>query len=122
MTFLAASSIQQLDQPQALPSLNQRGRAAMQFLGSAQRYSSSKLRPVARAEFEADPEGRAVIAEAAAATPSSGKPDWLAKAKRIAEKSPNYQMERFLQQGMHEAADIASSFAGLDAALAEGIA
>lgn len=98
MTFLAPSAIQQLDQPQSLPSLSQRGRAAMQFLGSAQRYSSAKLRPVARADFESDPEGRAVIAEAAANTPSSGKPAWLAKARRIAEKSPNYQMERFLQR------------------------
>ena len=98
MTFLAASSIQQLDQPDGMPSLSQRGRASMQFLGAAQRYSSSVLRPVARADFESDPEGRAVIAQAAANTPPSGKPEWLSQARRVAEKSANFQMERFLQR------------------------
>jgi hypothetical protein len=69
MTFLAAQSIQQLDGPQSLPTPSQRGRASIQFLGSAQRYSAGTLRLLAR---------------------------------RIAERSPSYRMERFLQRVVAE--------------------
>jgi SAM-dependent methyltransferase len=102
MTFLATHAISQLDPAGALPTLSQQGRASIQFLGSVQRFSSGPLRSLARRDYDADPESRQVADEADASRNAEGKPRWLAAARRIAERYPNYRMERFLQRVVAE--------------------
>ena len=60
-------------------SLAQRGRAGMQFLGALQHYTGGELRSIARAQFEADADGQAIMAR-------KDQPDPRSWPERIAER------------------------------------
>ncbi len=81
--------------------LRQRGRAGMQFLGALQHYTGGELRSIARDEFEADPDGKDIIARKD--DPASG--NWqerIAERRVVAERYPSYQMERLYQRYVAE--------------------
>lgn len=82
--------------------LSQRGRSAMEFLGSAQRFSSGRLRPRARADFEAQPEAQALSAAHALDTLGTEARDRIAQARAIADNIPLFRLERFLQRWVAE--------------------
>jgi SAM-dependent methyltransferase len=82
-------------------SLPQRGRAGMQFLGALQHYTGGELRAIARAEFEADPDGKAIIARK---DEDAGR-TWrerIAERRAVAERHFSYQMERLYQRYVAE--------------------
>jgi SAM-dependent methyltransferase len=82
-------------------SLPQRGRAGMQFLGALQHYTGGELRSIARAEFEADPDGKAFVARKN--EPEGRK--WrerIAERRAVAERYFSYQMERLYQRYVAE--------------------
>lgn len=82
--------------------LTQRGRSGLQFLGSLQPYMSSRVRSLARATFEADPEGAALVQEQERGGSNQSWGERVAKAKAIAEKSLAFRMERFYQRYVAE--------------------
>lgn len=82
--------------------LSQRGRAGLQFLGSLQPYASSRVRSIAKAEFEADPTGAAIVAEHERGGSNEPWEDRIAKARSVAEKSVAYKHERFYQRYVAE--------------------
>jgi SAM-dependent methyltransferase len=82
--------------------LSQRGRAGLQFLGSLQPYASSRVRGIAKADFEADPKGAEIIAEHERGGSNEPWPDRIARARLIAEKSIAYKHERFYQRYVGE--------------------
>lgn len=82
--------------------LSQRARASVQVLGSMQDFSSGQLRPVAKAQFEADPDG---IAIARAKTEPGANESWAernARTREVCERYPAYLFERFLQRYVAE--------------------
>jgi SAM-dependent methyltransferase len=82
--------------------LQQRGRAALQFLGSLQKYSGTALRDRAEADFVAQPEALAMQTEFAADTTP---PKWRARldrAREVAERSRAYRYNRFYQRWVAE--------------------
>jgi SAM-dependent methyltransferase len=83
-------------------SLTQHGRSAMEFLGSAQRFSSGYLRPLARADFEAKPEAQALSAEHSADDKGLGARGRIAKARALADTVPLFRIERFVQRWVAE--------------------
>ncbi len=74
--------------------LSQRGRAGLQFLGSLQHFSSSTLRPMARTDFESDPDGAALMAQPSSVEDQRKR---IADARAVAERSLKYRQERFYQ-------------------------
>lgn len=82
--------------------LSQRGRSGLQFLGSLQPYASSRVRSIAKAEFEADPQGKAIVEEHERGGSNEPWPDRIAQAKVVAEKSVAYKHERFYQRYVGE--------------------
>jgi SAM-dependent methyltransferase len=103
MTFLT-----NLDDPtlsgNAKPSfgLSQRGRSSVEILGSIQQFSAGKMRPAARAEFEADPATLPLAAEHKADTEGKTARARIAKARAIADTKPLFRLERFLQRWVAE--------------------
>ena len=83
-------------------SLSQRGRSAMEILGSLQKFSSGKLRPAARAEFEADEVAVKLSADHAADTEGEGGRERIAEARLIARSKPMFRLERFIQRYVAE--------------------
>jgi len=83
-------------------SLSQHGRAAMEFLGSAQRFSSGYLRPLARADFEAKPEAQVLSAEHAVDAKGSDARARIATARALADSIPLFRVERFIQRWVAE--------------------
>ena len=83
-------------------SLEQRGRAGLQFLGSLQQWSSSELRDRAEVDFAAQPEAPELTTEFA----SDARPHvWqqrLGRAREVAERSQAYRYNRFFQRWVAE--------------------
>ncbi len=82
--------------------LSQRGRSGLQFLGSLQPYASSRIRSLAKADFETDPDGAKIIDEHDRGGSNEPWPDRIARAKAVAEKSTAYKHERFYQRYVAE--------------------
>jgi len=85
-----------------MPNLSQRGRAGLQFLGSLQPYSSSRIRSIAKSEFEADSEGAEIISEHERGGSNAPWSERIARAKAVAERSTAYKHERFYQRYVAE--------------------
>lgn len=102
MTFLTNLDDQAAASTAPSFSLSQHGRAAMEFLGSAQCFSSGHLRPRARAGFEADATARQLSAEHAADKAGTGARQRIAKARAIADTVPLFRLERFVQRWVAE--------------------
>jgi len=82
--------------------LNQRGRAGLQVLGAMQAFTSSAFRPKAKANFYANPEGRALSdAWADSQTPRDVRRR-VSEAVALADRDPIYRMERFVQRYVAE--------------------
>lgn len=103
MTFLTKLDGADLD-PRARPAfgLSQHGRASYEFLGSLQHFSSGQIRPVARAEFETDPQAKALGAEHAADETGASARARIARARAIADAVPMFRLERFFQRYVAE--------------------
>jgi SAM-dependent methyltransferase len=103
MTFLT-----KLDGPEVAQTarrefgLTQHGRAGLEMLGSIQKFSSGALRPAAAEWFRQQPDGARLSAEHAADREGAGARDRLATARAVAERSPVYLLERFLQRYVAE--------------------
>lgn len=100
MTFLT-----QLDTSagqHADPALSQRGRAGLEALGALQACSASRIRNLARQQFEDSPEARALLADESRPDGASAWRQWLRSLRRIAWRSPAYRMERFHQRYVAE--------------------
>ena len=82
--------------------LSQHGRASMEFLGSAQVFSSGMLRDRAQSLFEADPEAARLAAEHAANGDDGQMRARLNAARAIADAIPEFRLERFLQRWVAE--------------------
>lgn len=102
MTFLTNLSDGAAAQTAPDFSLSQHGRAAMEFLGSAQTFSTGYLRPFARADFEAKPEAQILTAEHAEDTQGAGARARIAAAREIADTIPLFRLERFVQRWVAE--------------------
>lgn len=83
-------------------SLDQRGRAGLQFLGSLQYFSSSALRDRAEADFAAQPEAPAMTTEFASDAPLATWEQRLARARAVAERSRAYRYNRLYQRYVAE--------------------
>jgi SAM-dependent methyltransferase len=107
MTFLTKPNEQYTARTAPEFNLSQHGRAAMEFLGSAQKFSSSYLRQRAKADFLANDEAAALDAEHVSAK-VSGAPDGkairrrVAQGRAIADGLPLFRLERFVQRWVAE--------------------
>lgn len=99
MSFLNKESI---DQSEAIPTLSQRGRAGIEFLGAVQSFSSGYVRTEARKDFENDPDGQALIESKERGGLNEPWSDRLTRTKEIARKYPSYRLERLLQRYVAE--------------------
>lgn len=103
MTFLT-----NLEDPKLAPAarpafgLSQRGRSAMEILGSIQKFSSGHIRPRARADFEGDARAAPLIADHAADKNGTGGRERIAAARAIADAKPLFRLERFIQRYVAE--------------------
>lgn len=102
MTFLTQLNDSAMRQTAPDFTLSQRGRAGLEFLGSAQKFSSGHLRPRAQAAFDADPQAQALSAEHAADTKGAGARERIAAARAIADTLPLFRLERFVQRWVAE--------------------
>ncbi len=82
--------------------LSQHGRAGMEILGAIQQFAATSLRPQARAVFEADAKAQALSAEHAVDMAGVGGRERIAAARAIADRSPIFRFERFLQRWVAE--------------------
>ena len=81
--------------------LDQRGRSGLEILGSMQKFTSAYVRGKAKAAFEADPEGAAIVR----GWNDRHNEPWaerIAKARDVAERSAAYGAERLLQRYVAE--------------------
>lgn len=99
MTFLNKDA---LDNSQVEPSLSQRGRAGIEFLGTVQSYSSGQVRSLARADFESDPDGQALIEAKERGGQNESWAQRIEKIKEVARRYQSYKFERFLQRYVAE--------------------
>lgn len=95
MTFLT-----RIDPALADTRLSQRGRAALEGLGSLQAYSSSRIRARAREKFALEPEAGNLARETPA--DAAGWRRWLDRGRAIAERLPEHRLERFNQRYVAE--------------------
>jgi SAM-dependent methyltransferase len=84
------------------PDLSQRARASVQVLGAMQDFSSGRLRALAKSQFEADPDGQAIMARPADAGLNETWRDRNARTREVCERYPAYLFERFLQRYVAE--------------------
>jgi SAM-dependent methyltransferase len=82
--------------------LSQRGRASMEILGAIQKFSSGRIRPAARAQFEGDAEAAALSAEHKADSTGKEARARIARARAIADTKPLFRLERFIQRWVAE--------------------
>jgi SAM-dependent methyltransferase len=83
--------------------LTQNGRAAMQLLGSIQKFSSTQMRETARANFETSAAGQALTEEHRQGDPGRGAVhDRVKRAKAVAYADPLFRLERFFQRYVAE--------------------
>jgi SAM-dependent methyltransferase len=83
-------------------SFDQRGRAGLQFLGSLQYYSSSRLHDQAAEDFYGAPEAPALKREFAEDASPAAWEERLQRARAVAERSPSYRFNRFYQRFVAE--------------------
>jgi SAM-dependent methyltransferase len=102
MTFLTNLDDPGLGAAKPAFGLGQRGRASMEILGAIQKFSSGRIRPAARAEFESDPAVPALAEEHARDTAGSGGRARIARARAIADTKPLFRLERFIQRWVAE--------------------
>ena len=102
MTFLTNLDDPKLAATRPAFSLTQRGRASMEILGSIQQFSSGKIRPAARAEFEADPATAPLAADHKADTEGRTARPRIARARALADQKPLFRLERFFQRWVAE--------------------
>ena len=82
-------------------SLDQRGRAGLEILGSMQKFTSGRVRDRARDELNADPEG-AALAKTWHERHNEPWSERIAKARTVAERSAAYRYERLIQRYVAE--------------------
>lgn len=82
--------------------LDQRGRAGLQFLGSLQHFAGSTLRTRAEADFAAQPEAAAMTPEFASDAPLAEWQQRIARAREVAERSRAYRYNRLYQRYVAE--------------------
>jgi ubiquinone/menaquinone biosynthesis C-methylase UbiE len=82
--------------------LNQTDRAALQFLGSLQYFSSSALRGRARQEFAASAEAAAFDQEFAQPADDNAWAERIDRAREVASRSSTFRLERFFQRYVAE--------------------
>lgn len=82
--------------------LKQRGRAGLQFLGSLQTFSSSKLRDIAEQDFAVQPEAPALAEEFRGDARAHVWQDRLRRAREVVERSKAYRYNRFYQRWVGE--------------------
>ena len=82
--------------------IEQRGRAGLQFLGSLQQWSSSELRDRAEVDFAAQPEAPALQSEFASDVRPNVWQQRLDRAREVAERSRAYRYNRFFQRWVAE--------------------
>jgi SAM-dependent methyltransferase len=82
--------------------LSQRARASVQVLGAMQDFSSGALRPVARACFENDPDGQAIMARTDVVGVNEPWSARNARTREVCERYPAYLFERFMQRYVAE--------------------
>lgn len=99
MSFLDKTD---LGASQDKPSLSQRGRAGIEFLGTVQKFSSGSVRSKAREDFESDRDGKEMISAWRRGGQNEHVEDLVGRASSIARKYPTYRLERFLQRYVAE--------------------
>ena len=99
MTFLNNDA---LENSKIEPSLSQRGRAGIELLGTVQNYSSSQVRSLARADFESDPDGKALIDAKQRGGQNEPWSERIEKTKEVARRYSTFRYERFLQRYVAE--------------------
>ena len=82
--------------------LKQRGRAGLQLLGSLQYFSSTQLRDKAQQDFACQSEATAFEHEFQQAATQAQWEDRLRRGREVAERSPTYRRERFIQRYVAE--------------------
>lgn len=82
--------------------LSQRGRSSLDILGSIQKCSSGVLREQARANFRADPKGKALTEAHGLDASHDQQVTMIAEAKAVAEADPIHRLERFFQRYVAE--------------------
>ncbi len=101
-------------EPGKRTTLDQRGRAGLQFLGSLQVFSSGPLLESARAEFDQQPEAEVLSQEFKDDTTDRRVwRDRLDRARDVAERSVGYRMNRLYQRYVAEE-NWARSIAGVE--------
>jgi len=82
--------------------LTQRGRAGLEVLGAMQAFTSSAFRTKAKANFYADPQGRALGETWAQFQSPKDVRRRVSEAAALAHRDPIYRMERFVQRYVAE--------------------
>ncbi len=83
-------------------SIEQRGRAGLQFLGSLQQWSGSELRDQAEADFAAQPETASLTQEFTSDVRPHIWQERIRRARDVAERSKAYRFNRFFQRWVAE--------------------
>lgn len=99
MSFLSGDRLR-ADNP--APSLSQRGRAGVEFLGAVQTFSSGSVRSKAREDFESDPDGQEMMSAWRRGGQNEPVADLVQRASSIARRYSTYRLERFLQRYVAE--------------------
>ena len=82
--------------------LSQRGRAGLEFLGSLQPYSSSKIRQIAKKDFNNDPDGKLMSESHQDQFTLKNYVNKIKAYKKVAHRSLAYRHERFYQRYVAE--------------------
>lgn len=83
--------------------LTQHGRAGMQMLGAVQKFSSTQMRSIARANFHATPQGAALAeAHSGGSQERADVSERVKQARTIAYADPVFRLERFFQRYVAE--------------------
>ena len=84
------------------PTLDQRGRAGLQFLGSLQNYASGALLEQAQRDFDAEPGSAELAAEYQRPGDETAWQGRVERARSIARQLPAYRFNRFYQRYVAE--------------------
>jgi len=83
--------------------LTQHGRAGMQMLGAVQKFSSTQMRSIARANFHATPQGAALAeAHSGGSQERADVSERVKQARTITYADPVFRLERFFQRYVAE--------------------
>lgn len=103
MTFLTRLDDESINS-KAIPSfsLSQRGRAGLEFLGNLQKFSSSKLRPLASDNFYKSAAGRKLKKDHQSDQPELSEKTRIKQARKVCDSDPLFRLERFYQRYVAE--------------------